>query len=551
MTEPAALTPESGAATARLGMCLVCVALPWINSIELGPSTSMAPWLIAAACTATMWWTLGSLRIPAVVAVGLLLMVLAIVARPGGLTPEAVIAAGACLIVAACAGLTAGARQPVGLASWVAGAWMGAALLSCVIALCQYFDVADHFAPFMSVPSVPEAFGNLRQRNQFASLTAIGMVALLWFTARRLNTRYAVPVAVLLAIGNAASASRTGAVQLIMVTVFVLVWSGPLVKRQALVCAVALLAYLGASLALPVLQEAWSGAPGSSVLQRFVADLGCSSRRVLWWNVLELMGQKPWLGLGWGELDYAHYGHLYSGARFCDILDNAHNLPLHLAVELGLPVAAVLCGGLAWMILAGAPWRERDPLRQMAWSVLAVILAHSMVEYPLWYGPFQMAFGLSLGMLAMAPAVSAPVSHQALVVSRGAAAAFMAAIAFATWDYHRISQIYMPAEARSAVYREDTLDKIRPSWLFRDQVMFAELTMNNVSAENAQSLHDIAAELLHYSPEPKVVEKLLDSATLLGRGDEAQQQRARFHAAFPVEYAAWLETHGEAAPPVR
>ena len=107
----------------------------------------------------------------------------------------------------------------------------------------------------------------------------------------------------------------------------------------------------------------------------------------------------------------------------------------------------------------------------------------------------------------------------------------------------------MPAEARSAVYREDTLDKIRPSWLFRDQVMFAELTMNTVSAENAQSLHDIAAELLHYSPEPKVVEKLLDSATLLGLGSEVQTQLARFRAAFPAEYEAWLENHGGAAPP--
>ena len=58
-----------------------------------------------------------------------------------------------------------------------------------------------------------------------------------------------------------------------------------------------------------------------------------------------LIAQKPWLGWGWGELDYAHFITLYPGARFCDILDNAHNLPLHLAVELGVPLAVVLCGG--------------------------------------------------------------------------------------------------------------------------------------------------------------------------------------------------------------
>lgn len=34
---------------------------------------------------------------------------------------------------------------------------------------------------------------------------------------------------------------------------------------------------------------------------------------------------------------------LFPGERFCVLLDNAHNLPLHLAVELGVPVAALLC----------------------------------------------------------------------------------------------------------------------------------------------------------------------------------------------------------------
>ena len=35
----------------------------------------------------------------------------------------------------------------------------------------------------------------------------------------------------------------------------------------------------------------------------------------------------------------------------------------------------------------------------MAWAVLAVIGLHSLLEYPLWYGPFQIAFGLCLAWL--------------------------------------------------------------------------------------------------------------------------------------------------------
>ena len=47
----------------------------------------------------------------------------------------------------------------------------------------------------------------------------------------------------------------------------------------------------------------------------------------------------------------------------------------------------------------------QDPAT-VAWSVLALILMHSLVEYPLWYGPFQMAFGLALGLL-MPPLLAA------------------------------------------------------------------------------------------------------------------------------------------------
>ena len=123
------------------------------------------------------------------------------------------------------------------------------------------------------------------------------------------------------------------------------------------------------------------------------------SRLVLWRNVLDLIAQHPWAGWGWGELSFAHYSTLYSGPRFVEILDNAHNLPLHLAVELGIPAALLICGGFGWLVLAARPWRETDPARLMAWGLLGAIVLHSLLEYPLWYGPFQLVFGLCLGFL--------------------------------------------------------------------------------------------------------------------------------------------------------
>ena len=218
---------------------------------------------------------------------------------------------------------------------------------------------------------------------------------------------------------------------------------------------------------------------------RMRQDDACNSRLTLWSNVLHLIAQKPWLGWGWGELDYAHFITLYNGPRFCDILDNAHNLPLHLAVELGVPAALLICGGFVWWAVRQKPWAEQDATRQMAWAVMAVILLHSMLEYPLWYGPFQMAFGMCVLLLrrrklpielenSVKKASNWPLAQ---VLSVHTALISIAFIGYAAWDYHRISQIYLEPESRSVTYRADTLNKIRSSWLFADQALFAELIL--------------------------------------------------------------------------
>jgi O-antigen ligase len=251
--------------------------------------------------------------------------------------------------------------------------------------------------------------------------------------------------------------------------------------------------------------------------------------------VLQLIARKPWGGWGWGELDFAHYETLYPGARFCDILDNAHNLPLHLAVELGVPVAMLACGLAGWAIWRARPWREADPGRQLAWCVLGVILLHSLFEYPLWYGPFQLAALFAAGMLA--PGVGASLLRPAMAA--GIAVACVAAGTYAAWDYHRVTQIYVRDEDRSARYRDDTLAHVRKSRLFRGQAEFAELTLTPLVAANAQWTYDASSRLLHFSPEPRVIERVIESATMLERYDEAVLHLARYRAAFPSEYQAW------------
>jgi O-antigen ligase len=421
-----------------------------------------------------------------------------------------------------------------------------AALLCTGMGLLQYFGHASAFGPWISPGQLGEAYANLRQRNQFATLTNLGLVALLWWQACGQReaphtvwsrSRYALCLllAALLAVGTAASNSRTGLLQLLLVVFCSLAW-----QRKALpwtrssaghTLLVAVCAYGIAAWTLPVLLGAQPGASGI-VARLQDASITCQSRSVLWANVWHLVLQKPWLGWGWGELDYAHFITLYPGPRFCDILDNAHNLPLQLAVELGLPCAALACGAMVWWVLRNAPWKETQPGRQLAWAVLGLVGVHSLLEYPLWYGPFQMATATALLLLLWHVPRSSGASAWRMRALGGGSALVLALCVFAAADYWRMTQLYVPAAQRAPAYREDTLQKLQGTWLFGDYVRFAELTTTPLQPANAAHLNTLALQVLHFSPEPKVVRLLIDSAVLLGQDAQAAYYQTRFDAAF-------------------
>ena len=453
-------------------------------------------------------------------------------------------------------------------ARWLAAGLAVAAAAASVIGLVQYFVGDAGLAPWIPASVPGQAGGSLRQRNQQASLLSLGLWALVWWTMHRgrlpaaAGARTTVPLpvhispfaggvlvvvaVVWMALAQAATASRTGAVQWLLIVALAAWWRrsghGPSLRLALAALAVFVVAAWG----LPELLWKIEGVRADALFRRFAGDSqSCTSRRVLWSNLFTLIGQKPWLGWGWGELDYAHYITLFPGERFCVLLDNAHNLPLHLAVELGLPAAAALCGGaLAW-VLASRPWREAEPARQLAWGVLAIVGLHSMLEYPLWYGPFQIVTLAALALLLWPR--GAVLSRRGLAVAGAGAAIVWVACAVAAWDYRRVSQLYKPYAERAAAYRDDTQAKVGGSLLFASQVDFARLTTMALTRESAAPMNALAREMLHYSPEPKVLEALIESAVMLGRDDEAAFHIKRYRIAYPREYGRWSRGRGDRA----
>ncbi len=576
-----------------------CIALPWLNPFTSPPSTSVLPLLLSwmmAACALLLvadlpmlktqtqtqayqqhgvhWVTrvLGHasfvwLGYAVVLGLGVSLLTVPQVIDVGA--TAGLVAAVVCMVAMAWVGRRV-AWQPNALMPWLVGAWIVAAVISSVLGVLQYLDMASALSPWVNQPAFKgDAFANLRQRNQFASLTSIGLVALLaasyallqlegktqtWRFMRQRNIVAAAFVLLnVLAIGAACSMSRTAVLQWGLVSIFALLWAWRQHAKQSHQGMHSHLKWCGLVLSAPLLLLMWSfvmpqvsqyitGQQGSNLVLRVAGSAGdygvCGSRSVLWTNVWQLIVQKPWFGWGWGETDIAHFLTLYLGQRFCDILDNAHNLPLHLALEFGVPLAVCVLLCVVRWVWVRKPWNERAIWRVMAWGVLLVVGLHSLLEYPLWYGPFQMAVGLSVGLLwALTPiqtfsattdsAVIATISKANEAWSLLLACVFFMACLYAAWDFNRVSQIYKPVAQRDPTYSSNPLAYAKQSWLFRNQAEFAELTLQQVTASNAQAVYDQAQRVVHYSPEPRVVERLVDSARLLGHDDEADHWALR------------------------
>lgn len=537
---------------------VLCVALPWLNPFASSPSTAVIPllvsWMMAACallavvelplakprwtaiemvvCTALLAWLAASLLwVPQVVDRALTM---------------GLVASLMCVWLMAAVGRRAAVDES--LLRWLVGGLLAAAVISALLGVLQYLGLAREMSPWVNQPLKGDAFANLRQRNQFASLTSIGLVAVLGWVATQSKTHNMSRSAWLLAgvlinvlaAGVACTVSRTGAVQWALVGVLMAAWGWRSAKHDEAFGK----GLIWLALAAPALVAAWSvlmpwaalqttGEWGASMILRVTGQAqdyaACGGRRVLWANVLALIAQHPWLGWGWGETDYAHFMTGYSGLRFCDMLDNAHDFPLHLALEFGVPFALAVMVVLGVWILRRTPWREQQAWRVMAWCLLLVLGLHSLLEYPLWYGPFQMTLGLAIGLLW------APHNAQTGVDARTerqegpmlVAALLFIGCLYAAWDFNRVGQIYRQAALRDAAYKDNPLHYAKQSWLFKNQADFAEVTTQTVTTDNAAELYPQALRLMHYSPEARVVQRVIDSGKLLGHDKEAQELAER------------------------
>ena len=124
----------------------VLVLLPWLNPFAPGPSPYIVPWLVTLSAATGLAFLVSMYS----TAMGR--------CDRGGTTQSLLMS--------------------------INGAWLIAGLVSSAIGLLQYFDSTLPFGLWINQTLPGEAFANLRQRNQFASLTNIALAALIWFAVK-------------------------------------------------------------------------------------------------------------------------------------------------------------------------------------------------------------------------------------------------------------------------------------------------------------------------------------------------------------------------------
>lgn len=426
--------------------------------------------------------------------------------------------------------------------------WLLTALLSALLGMLQYFDGEGALYPLVAQALPGFAYANTRQINHLASLLNVGLLCVVWLVhSEKLRIAYAVLLGAPIAIALAATASRGGFVQLMLVGGLIYLFGSKSARWAGLrwwICMFGL--YLVAAIVLPHWLEFISGvAPERNLANRMDVESTCSSRLVLWRNVLDLIAARPWTGWGWDGLRLGHYMTDLHGERFCSMLTNAHNLPLHLATELGVPLASLLTLGGVFVLLWSRPWAEKDPAAQLGWGVLLVVGFHSMIEYPIWFGNFQTMVLLAIWLVW--PPLKArrmqigcmPEGTQLRRQHLALAGLLTGVLCVMAVDYVRVTQLYLPQADRLESYQTDTLNKVRHSIFFRNWVLFAQVVAATPDKDNATALLDASLEALRISPEPRVIERVIVSASILGKKELVEQHMKLYRAAWPEAYATW------------
>ena len=435
-----------------------------------------------------------------------------------------------------------------------------AGIACSAIALIQVFAPTVPDGAWIAPSAIPgRATGNLRQPNHLSSILLWSVVAAVWLGERRWLPRAAAAALALLFVwGVLLTGSRTGAIGMATLCV----WGAldrRLSRRGRYVLLAAPLAY---ALLWWVTASLHSGPQAIGASARVSGGVFESYNRFeIWSNALSLAATHPWLGVGFGEFNFAWTLTPFPG-RPREFFDHAHNLALQFAAELGLPLTLLVLGLMGHAAVrallnaladgrtsahssrllgppTGADGQRTGSMQRAAFVIVLMAGMHSMLEYPLWYAyfllPTAFAFGLCLERAApdARPGGSADVNLTRPLVL--ASMLLMLGGTLAVYDYMRVVVIFAPPAGAGPL--EQRIADGRRSVLFAHHADYAEATTDG----RADGSMSVFAGAPHYLLDSRLMMSWASALEAHGETDKARYVAARlkeFHNASADEFFA-------------
>lgn len=436
-------------------------------------------------------------------------------------------------------------RSKLGLSvavSMLAWALLLGSELNVFAGLAQHYQWNTPFNNWIVPKHSIEVYGNLAQRNHYATYLVMGLVSGIYLNARgHLHGGLLAVASLPLLCALTLSGSRSAWLFMIALPLLtLLLMCCRRVKEDRHWLRTSLCLLVGFMLAQWLVTLPWFAPPDvAKVITSAdrVMDAPLAPRLALYSQGLRTFLQAPVLGTGMGGFTWEFYQLQTSASNEVkyEMANHAHNLLMQWLVEGGI------VGGL--LVLAAFLFWVRDLWRADAsledrwlFGIVAILGIHSMLEKPLWYSYFLGILGIVFGLGATRLlAVRFPRALRVAATAGLITGMFTLVMIFR--DYRKFEQCYFQSQSTEVAkaHRARTLSALTRNPLMMPYVEVVLASDISIDAEHLAQKLALNTRAMHFRPTRHIVYQQALLMAEQGDAAAAQAQFARAMRAYPAE----------------
>ena len=420
---------------------------------------------------------------------------------------------------------------------------LGGGFLSALMVFLQLLNWDIYLFPLVRSPSLFESrpSANLSQPNLMTLHLVFAIVSAGWLYVEKKISPYKL-AGIVFFISIAIGFANTRAFLLMMgaVTLGVLFYRGPK-KRTLLIWTLFILP--GLYLFLAHYNNELMSIFGYGGRATFDINIKTDARIKIWMASLEIVKLNPFLGVGLGAYSVGFFEVAQGTLGSVGATGNAHNLTLQLMAECGIFF------GLAFSLGIGCWYFKRlfQP-NLKSWqlasiSIIGAALAHSLVEFPLWFFSFLVPVAFFSGLLssnAAASIVDIKKSARAIIFS-GVATLAMVGLIWSLVDYIDLQENY---EDGITIGNSNAVKKVASqnrTSLFQWHYDYGRFLTMELEENNSELIMDLARKSVQRFPFIRGVARYSYVAAATNHMQEADSALRVLYNMYPVAFETFLK----------